>query len=245
MSVIANLVSYWSLEEASGTRADAHGGHTLSDNNTVTSGTGKVGTAAQFTAANSESLSASDHDDFSINGDFSVLAWVKPSALGASTFRRVATKDDVGSNREWSLYISDGGNVVLEVFDSVSGFIQASSSAITSDGNTWSCLISTYTAADKKARVYVNAGSEAVSAALTNGPGNTTSGFYIGTASDGSFQDMDGLIDEVGIWGKLLTSDERTWLYNSGSGRSYADIVAEAGPVFTVIGRATLDYGPD
>jgi RHS repeat-associated protein len=31
-------------------------------------------------------------------------------------------------------------------------------------------------------------------------------------------------LDEVGIWGRVLTEDEISWLYNNGSGRSYSEI---------------------
>jgi hypothetical protein len=33
----------------------------------------------------------------------------------------------------------------------------------------------------------------------------------------------NGSIDEVGFWKRVLTADERTWLYNSGAGRTYSE----------------------
>ena len=41
---------------------------------------------------------------------------------------------------------------------------------------------------------------------------------------------MDGRLDQVGVWKRVLTADERTWLYNSGNGRSYTEIVAYQAP---------------
>ena len=44
MKSIDSLQGFWELlEEASGTRVDAHGANDLTDNNTVLQGTGKVG----------------------------------------------------------------------------------------------------------------------------------------------------------------------------------------------------------
>lgn len=240
MSVITSLVAYYSLEEISGTRNDAHSNNHLSDNNTVTSGTGKVGTAASFTAANTESLSVADNATLSMPGDISISAWVKATALGLGTVRRIASKDDQGAQREYSLYLGGSSNPTFEGIDSSSGFASAIAAAISAD--TWAFLIGTYTNGDKTFRLYVDDGTEAASSPLTNGMADRAAPFVIGAASDLSSQPMDGQIDEVAVWRKVLTPAERTWLYNSGNGRDYAAIVAEAAPTFTLIGRTVLDY---
>lgn len=50
--LLTSLIAHWKLDEASGTRNDSHGTNHLTDNNTVTTATAKLGTnAAQFTAA--------------------------------------------------------------------------------------------------------------------------------------------------------------------------------------------------
>ena len=54
MALTDNLIAFWQLEEASGVRYDSEGSNNLTDNNTVTSATGVVGDAAQFTRSNSE-----------------------------------------------------------------------------------------------------------------------------------------------------------------------------------------------
>ena len=76
MALTDNLVSWWELDEASGTRNDAHGSNHLTDGNTVAQVAGKVGNAAQFVAANAESLSIADNANLSVSGVFSVCAWV-------------------------------------------------------------------------------------------------------------------------------------------------------------------------
>ncbi len=112
------------------------------------------------------------------------------------------------------------------MLDSFSGFSDAGGVVVASD--TWVFLIATYTNSDKTPRLYQDDGAENAGSAIFNGIANTTAAFVLGAAGDTS-QRMDGLIDEVGVWRRILTSGERTWLYNSGAGRSYADIVAEAG----------------
>ena len=63
-----SLISWWVLSEASGPRADSHGGNTLADNNTVTATPGQVGSSTVAAA----------------NGDV-VARWVERSA-NASVF---------------------------------------------------------------------------------------------------------------------------------------------------------------
>src|SRR5574341_2164717 len=86
MAVKGNLISFWELEEASGTRLDATASdNDLTDNNTVTQATGKVGNAAQFTRANTEYLSIAHNTSIACGDiDQTRCAWVyldsKPAA---------------------------------------------------------------------------------------------------------------------------------------------------------------------
>ena len=50
MSLFTGLTFYANLDEASGNRATQVSGLTLTDNNTATSSTGKIGNAATFSA---------------------------------------------------------------------------------------------------------------------------------------------------------------------------------------------------
>lgn len=79
MTLLDGLVSYWKLEEANGARVDSvvASGNDLTDNNTVTQAVGVLGNAAQFTAANSESLSHADNASLGTGDiDFTVASWV-------------------------------------------------------------------------------------------------------------------------------------------------------------------------
>ena len=43
-------------------------------------------------------------------------------------------------------------------------------------------------------------------------------------------QPGDSRMDSVGLWKRILTADEKTWLYNSGNGRSYAGLDGNKSP---------------
>src|SRR5687768_7946971 len=78
MALTEDLIAYWNLDEASGTRTDSHGTNHLTDNNTVGSAAGLRGTAADFERDDTESLTIADNTGLSA-GDVEITfaAWVK------------------------------------------------------------------------------------------------------------------------------------------------------------------------
>lgn len=219
MAVIDNLQVYYSLENAN----DAHSSSLhLTNNNGVAFTAGKVANAGTFASASSQDLSRADNAAYSITGDTSIAAWFKTSSGAA---QGIVCKWDGGSNLEYQLYIFE--NVTWLIRDT-GATNESIASVSTYFDNAWHLAIATYTASDKKLRLSVDNGTEVVSGtAMPNGPVDAAAALTVGSIGGASYK--NGQIDEVGIWKKVLTSDERTWLYNSGNGRSYADIVAEAG----------------
>jgi len=71
------LVAWWSLDEASGNRADSHGGNTLTDNNTVGYAAGKVGNAADFESGDSEYLLCTPASAVPAAAGWTLGAWVR------------------------------------------------------------------------------------------------------------------------------------------------------------------------
>lgn len=227
MAVLDNLVAYWSLEEASGTRNDAHGTSHLTDNNTVTSATGKVGTAADFELSNAEYLEVADNAALSMGDiDFSIACWVNLESKAAPM---VIVSKYQGSNLEYQLNYDNGGDVFRFFVASGASFANATSVPTTDFGapstSTWYFVTARHDATANTIDIGVNAGTQ-TSAAYTFGSWDSGSFLRLGGNPDNQW--WDGLIDEVGIWKKKLTADEITWLYNAGAGRSYADIVAAA-----------------
>lgn len=65
------------------------GAHTLTNNNTVTSGTGKIGSAASLASASSESLSINDNLNIS-SGNVTIDAWINPTTTTSDDINRTA-----------------------------------------------------------------------------------------------------------------------------------------------------------
>lgn len=210
-----SLISYWKLDEESGTRVDSEPTGTaqdLTDNNTVTSNPGKIGNAGQFTAANNERLSRTDSADLSVGDiDFTIAAWVymdtKPS------FAYVAAK---GANEYYLLYQSDLDRFVWTVGNT--GTLSATNFGSPSTA-TWYLIIAWHDSVNNQIGISVNNGT-ADTAAWSSGSSDTIDPFNIGTVNGITTVDWNGRIDEVGFWKKVLTAGERTELYNAGVGKT-------------------------
>ncbi|MCK5021433.1 MAG: LamG domain-containing protein [Candidatus Peribacteraceae bacterium] len=223
-----DLISYWELNEESGQRFDRHGSNDLKDNNSVLYGTGKQGNAANFEADNSEYLSHADNADLSFGDeDFTIGTWVKLETVGVD--RPIVTKYDTGlNNREYSLlyqhsstrfgfWISNNGtDWITELADELGA----------PDAGTWYFIVAWHDSVANTLNIQVNNGTPD-SQAYSNGCNDNVTGFKIGggTYNGSASGYCDGLIDEVGVWNRVLTSDERTALYNGGAGVSYDDLL--------------------
>jgi len=216
-----SLISFWELEEASGTRTDSHGANNLTDNNTVTQAVGKVGNAAQFTAANSEWLDRANEAGLQPGVDFTFTFWLYLDSIIAS--HSIINKDaNAAGNRQFALLtLPDSLNFF--VFDSSTGNVSVASAAVSTA--TWYFFVCWFDNSDKKAYLSRDDETPRVSGGvLTNGVNTTgTVALEFGRRSfDGLHH--DGRIDQVGYWSRLLTATERTFLYNSGNGRAYSEL---------------------
>lgn len=230
MSLYTSLVSFWELEEASGSRADAAGTNTLTDNATVTSGTGKVGTGATFTAANSEFLSHTSNSDLQTGDvDWTISLWFKATSTAA--LQSVLSKhNETSGNAEYSILITTDPVVRVYTFRATDSQAIINSSVTLSNG-TWYHVVTSHDATADTISVWVNltADSAGTGGALQAAG---TAPFYIGgRAYAASLLPFDGMIDQVGLWKRVLTSQERTDLYNGGAGLSYAAMAPATGRV--------------
>lgn len=219
-----NLVAFWELEEASGTRTDSIGSNDLTDNNTVTQETGKVGNCARFTSANSEYLSIADNDDLGYSGDFSIATWFR-DGIGNATLACKGTTGFQGA--EWEIlleFISGGFKLAARLTNSGGGQTVASSAAALSNGN-WYLGIVTYKAATRAITVSVNAGTRGTVTLSSFNPARKSQPLRLG-ANLGVSTFYNGRLDQFGFWKRALTPAEEAWLYNSGNGRTYAEIAA-------------------
>lgn len=220
MALADNLIAFWRLDEASGTREDNFGSNDLTDVNTVTQAVGQVGDAAQFTNANSETLTIADNSDLSTGDiDFSLSVWVRLDNKDTSQFI-IGKWAGVGDNREYFIWF----NVSTSRFEfivSPDGTDPGSGTA-TADNlgspavATFYHIIAWHDSVANTVNIVVDDGS-VDSTSFSGGPTNLGSAFRIGAFGD-DFSFLDGRVDAAGFWKKVLSSAERTELNNGGLG---------------------------
>lgn len=223
-----SLIAYYKLDEASGTRVDSVGSNDLTDNNTVTQAAGKVGNAGQFTAANIEYLSLADNADMSTGDiDFTIACWVymdsKPGKAG------IAGKYELNDSslREWNMNFRQGAvdrfEFTIYKTDNTSVGVRANNFGAPSTG-TWYFIVAWHDSVANTINMQVDNG--AIDSTTTAGLliSDTAATFGVGArdVSGASAGDSpwDGRIDEFGFWKKVLSSEEKTDLYNKGRGNT-------------------------
>ena len=234
---LGSLSAWWTMNEAGWTRSDGTGVNPLTDvtsRNSVGNTPGKAGYAAAFEAGNQEFLEIADTPSLSTGDiDFTVSAWFKlnqvPSVIG---YQIVAGKADSGTSLEWLLYADPTNNqLIFTTYNSsgaLAGAVYATSAgALTA--NTWYHVTAWHDAAGNTVNIQVNNG--VVNSAGTAGaPADTSAAFRIGAMFTAELYHFNGAIDEVVFYKKTLTAAERTWLYNGGAGRTYADLSVPTPP---------------
>lgn len=219
-SLGSGLIAFWKLDEASGTRSDSVGSNHLADNATVTQAAGKIGNAAQFTAANSEFLSIADNADLSTGDiDFTFSAWVYLDTKTA--VRDLITKWGAAGQREYLLAYSNATDR-FEWYvsnDGTGGPVATANTFGSPSTATWYFIVVYHDSVNNLIGISVNNGAFNTTA-HTTGVFNSTTAFQLGGRSSGPAY-HNGRMDAVGFWKKVLSGAEITELYNAGAGRGY------------------------
>ncbi len=228
MAVIDNLVYSLELSESSGNAIDAHAGLTFTEH-----GTGGIGSASgPPTSSGARDLESSDSDYFSrVDGaavsvgdeDASWEVWIKPESL--ADYMGIVSKDDNASSREYGLYIIAGlNNPSFYVSNNGTSLDEVVwGSAVTA--GVWAQITGGHSAANNEIWISVNGGTP-VTSAHSGGVFDGTADVHLGDL--GTVFPYDGLVARARMWKRDIRANI-SYLYNSGDGRSYADIVAEAG----------------
>ena len=220
---ITSLEAWWKLDETSGNRADSHGSNTLTDNNTVLYGAGKVLNAADFELDNSEFLSSADNASLSFaDEDFSIGTLIKPETLPGGNDLGIVNKDD-GVNREYVCVIDNASNKpIFYVFTNGAVFASVSGASALQEG-VWTTLIFGHDSVANVVWISMDGGAKETTAFAT-GCNDDTADFKLGKHITTYY---DGLMDDTFVYRKTLTADNITWLHNGGSWRSYNELIAK------------------
>jgi hypothetical protein len=219
MALFDNCIAYYKFDETTGTNAtDIVGGLTLAATNTPAWAAGKINNGTDLEYSSSQLWSNSSAFAGATPSAFSFNVWIKPESSIA--YQQVIFK-----------YMNGSGGVSFRLqFDNADHF----RGAVRRNGNNRDVLTTatmtagnwymiTVVARSDGNYIYVN-GSYDNKAATTDAIdafGSSTYPFTVG-GNEGGNEYFDGIVDELGIWDKALSTDEITELYNSGNGYTYA-----------------------
>lgn len=221
-SLKVGLQSWWELGEASGNRLDSIGGRSMVPNGTVTQVAGLVGNAAQTSVSAYLKTSTSPvlH-----TGDFTIAGVFKTSATVFGVMSRNGAA--VGSNRQW-LIVVDTPSSTLYFAVSTNGTSNAAfvTGPTGMNNNAFHDYIAWRDTANNTINLQVDGGS-VLSSAMTGSTALYSAvdpGIYLSGIGTEAAYLTGGVHDQVGIWNRMLSSTERTFLRNSGAWRSFADL---------------------
>lgn len=227
MPIITDLISYYSFQ---GDLNDAHGTNHLTNNNGVTFVSGLVGQEANFVAASNQFGSIA-HNANLILANCTICGWVKFNAgqIGtATTVDPIAKWIGGTANLQNFVIRKTSADVMQAIVSSDGSNTDSVSSAVAITASTRFFVAFRHDGVAHTIDIRVNA-TDATPVSHLNDIFPGASDLNVGCITSGT-TNLDGTMDEWGIWRLRRLSDaDLDWLYNSGAGRSYADIVAEAG----------------
>lgn len=185
--------------------------------------------AAAFASSSSQYLSKATNSDLESGDiDFTVACWVYLESISANRTLFAKWDTTTSSQREYRLYynqaFSDFGFECWQFTTSTLGGVGDTDGAAPAAGR-WYFVVGWHDSVGNTVNCQVNdtaAGSVAFSAGITANSVEFRIGAQVGV------QDfLDGRIDSYGFWKRVLTADEKTFLYNAGRGRAYRDLTPD------------------
>lgn len=233
-TLLTNLVSFWKLEEVSGTRYDVLQKNNLSVSGSPTLSDGKIGKSPNLVRASGNQFSISDASSTGLDpsGDMSLSFWVKRSSTTKQTWGLVAKGNVLGTTDSatvgWGAYINGSDQLAFAAY--VNGANRTAQSSATVLNGVWRHVVCTFTnggAGASTLQVYIDGSASGSANTAGTGPivkATLPQSFRIGahsSATNVAANQFSGQIDAVGIWSKVLSATEISNLYNSGNGRQY------------------------
>lgn len=236
-TLLDGLVAYWALDEASGTRVDKLGNNDLTAYNAPARVAGQVDYGAEFDYDLQTYLQREEAGDLPQGAEaWTIAIWWKPYNAYQVANEYAWIFNLVygwwgGNLTGFRFQLKGDGVTSAFMFDGAGGAPIQSDPILHRDlddgplWNTWIFDWFTYDGTTFRAQrnrtgtideaVYRGMGTLAPRNVCIGGRGE----LYGGTLPAGTW--LDGIVDEVGMWSRVLTSDELDELWNGGAGVVY------------------------
>jgi hypothetical protein len=224
------LVSYYKFDETSGTTANDEVGTAdgIVNNARVftTEETGKINTCADFTGGEDYLYNMGLPFDFSVTGNYTINFWWKPNTF---TDNDPIMDFGTGGSNQAILRISQDivgsdNKLLFGAVDDAVAWRGYTTTDVTFTDGAWYMLTLVYNS-NKNLDLYVNGVNKktvATTSTQTSSNNIVFNSFMYNGAVDVGGAKGNSFMDEIGIWTRILSSDEVLELYNSGSGLAYS-----------------------
>jgi hypothetical protein len=230
-SLVGKLTAWWEMTEGSGaTRNDSIGTtHLLDPTAGVGTSTGPRGdTAASFpgTAGLESSGDAANVSVAAGGGDHCLFGWAYFNATtGTNQFFAAKWNASTSAGMEYACQLNGSSTIVAQ--NGGSAYRNATTAAPSAAA--WHFYVMWRDSADGLVRLQIDNGSISVASASSN-PSDTTNKISFGQTIANTLR-LTGRLQRWGFTNTaILTADEKTYLYNSGNQRTWAEIVAASVP---------------
>jgi len=218
-SLGANLGACW-WSDSSGLTTDLTGnGNTLTNVNSYTLTTGIQGDAADLESSSSQTASRADTASISPTSAASFAFWINHESISTPVYFR---KYGGAGDRSYILELLAGNTTPRFSYYDGASFRDASATAAWSPSTaTWYHVVVTFNAG---AVIYYINGSKLGNTVSPGGTAIADGGATLYLGSDnGAGQFLDGVMNQMCIWSKVLDATDAANLYNGGAGIPYED----------------------
>ena len=212
-----DIFTYYRMNTTGTRSSNISSSYNLTDNGTTPTRAGKIGNAADFNGS-SQWLSNTS-SDFDFAGSFAISGWCLldvTSSLQAIVAKYLTT----GNQRSYVFWYNNSTSRFEFVVSADGGStnittVQANNLGAPSTA-TWYFFVCTFNARTNTISIQIN-DNDVDTEYHPGGTFDSTANFTVGATSGGA-QYLNGGVDALGIWDRVLTPDEITNLYNASSG---------------------------
>ena len=221
-SLNAQLVNYWKLDGTVGVVVDSIGNNDGSNNGTTRGVVGKINNSFDFPNVRDNVSFAPNGSliDFELN--YTIGFWMNSSTNDANR-RIIFAHSDTATGSVMAMGLKDGEIQYKQLNDAGGTQVEITGLMGGTIINEWRFVVVRHFANGTSSLFSDNSPVSGGSAQLV--PVSGTKGFFLGLGTvqnDGRV--FDGLIDEVGVWARVLTDAELTQIWNEGNGITFTDV---------------------
>jgi len=220
--LLNNLVSYYKAD-TSGSFPDAHWSNDLTSNGVTYTATWKINGAYDYDWVN-DTMSQATTSTLWLANSFSFFTWVKSDSWGTYNYVTIARNYAININNLFTMYF-ENGKISVDLYSNAQVLFKRYTKTTSEATGTYLHIWFTWNWTDLK--LYVN-NVEATVTKITDISGtmaDTTRKLYLwSNVNVNSY--FNWIIDETWYWGRSLTTDNISDLYNSWSWLGYSSFTS-------------------